>query len=134
MAERHGEEKDEALRAATIESPESPPSVQRGRRDTCDVCHGPQQTMSRTSSPAGFMSGYSMVCLRIEPKMSSAPELNRGGNNVRRSDGQRGLLGVADIRQRQMTCRITKPSAKTHLIESGFSRAAAHRWRDARFP
>jgi hypothetical protein len=70
------------------------------------------------------MIGYSMVCLRIEPKMGSAPDMNRGGYDVRRRDGQRGLLGIADIRQQQMTCRMTKPSGKTRLIESGFSRAS----------
>jgi aminopeptidase-like protein len=40
-----------------------------------------------------------MVCLRTEPKMSTAPDMNRGDYDVRLSDGRRGLLAIADIRR-----------------------------------
>lgn len=110
----------------TIESLELPPRAPDGRRVISHVCHAPHQTMSRTSSPAGFVSGHSMVCLWIEPEISSAPNMERGDYDVRRSDGQRGLLGITDSRQRQMTCRTTKLSATTRLIESDFSRAVGH--------
>jgi hypothetical protein len=53
--------------------------------------------------------------------MSSAPNMERGDYDVRRDDGQRGLLGMAGPRRHQMTCQITKLSVKTRLIESGFS-------------
>jgi hypothetical protein len=73
------------------------------------------------------MSGYSMACLRIEPKMSSIPNMKPGNYDVPQRDGQRGLPGIAGTRQRQTTSRVPQPRATIRLIESGFSRAAAHR-------
>jgi len=115
-----------ALRPVIIVSLELPPSARCGRRVIRRVCPARHQTMSRTSSPAGFVSGHSIACLRIEPKISSTPSMGRGGYDVRRSDGQQGLLGLAGTRRRQMTCRITKSAAKTRLIESDYRRAVAH--------
>lgn len=105
----------------TIESREAAKSAPRGGQDTSHARRAPPQTMSRTQSTTGSMSGYSTVRLRIEPRTGIALNMARGNHAVRLSDGQQGLLGKADTRQRQRTCQITKPSAKTLLHESDFN-------------
>jgi len=49
-------------------APFSPP---HGTRGTCHICRAARQTMSRTSSPAGSVSGHSTACSRTEPKIST---------------------------------------------------------------
>jgi len=115
-----------ALRRVTIGSLELPLSAQPGGQATCLGCHALDQTMSRASSPAGFASGRSVACSRIKLRIRSAPNEERSGHGVRRSDGQQGPLGAVGTRQRQMSCRTMKPSAKIRLIESACSRAGAH--------
>jgi hypothetical protein len=60
-----------------------------------------------------------MACSRTEPKVKSAPAMERGDHGVLLSHGQRGHPDMPGTRRRQLICRITKPTAKTLLTESG---------------
>jgi hypothetical protein len=92
------------LLAVKIESPMLPPSAPRGRRGTCHICPATHRTMSRTGSPAGFMSACSTVCLTSQPRVKSPPDRACGDHDARRRDGRQGLRGSRD-EQRGQTIR-----------------------------
>jgi len=65
-----------------------------------------------------------MACWRANPETRITSKVEAVGDDVRASSGQQDLPAKAGARQRQLTCRTTKPSATTRLTGSGFSQPA----------